>query len=314
MNNIKKYISELDFLKGIFIMLMVLFHLVPFIQKYPELTKWVYCFHMSGFLIISGYLQDSSSKDKLIKSAKKILIPYVVFEVVYIIALGLLQDIVGSANRIDFSFTNVIYYVFLQPSGTYWYLHTLFICLISSYMVERFKINPYNKLILNTCILFVLSLLINGLNFDNIIYFIIGKMIQKSNFCFIDFIRPSFFAIMPIILISIYSNELQRGSLSGIVLTLSIMSFLMFIYKYINYKVIRVVEYLGRNTLSIVLFSPIYTVMTKFYLKLFGFDDTLILWALCSMLFVLIMCLISAWISDRILLSKYFFKGNLYHT
>ena len=51
-----KRIEELDFLKSIFILLMVAFHLLYFADHYPLLKQWVYTFHMPGFLLISGYL------------------------------------------------------------------------------------------------------------------------------------------------------------------------------------------------------------------------------------------------------------------
>lgn len=48
--------GELDFVKEILIILMVLFHLSYFVEHHVALTEWVYTFHMSGFLVISGFL------------------------------------------------------------------------------------------------------------------------------------------------------------------------------------------------------------------------------------------------------------------
>lgn len=50
-------IVELDFVKGVLITLMVLCHLSLFVMTYKDIVSWVYCFHMSGFLLVSGYLQ-----------------------------------------------------------------------------------------------------------------------------------------------------------------------------------------------------------------------------------------------------------------
>lgn len=52
----KKRIEELDFLKALFILLMITFHLAYIGDGYPYLKSFVYTFHMPGFLIISGYL------------------------------------------------------------------------------------------------------------------------------------------------------------------------------------------------------------------------------------------------------------------
>lgn len=49
-------VKEIDYLKCIFITLMIIFHLVYIGDKYPYAKQIVYTFHMSAFLIISGYL------------------------------------------------------------------------------------------------------------------------------------------------------------------------------------------------------------------------------------------------------------------
>ena len=54
-----KRMDELDFLKAVFILLMVAFHLVYIGNKYPYAKAVVYTFHMPGFLLISGYLANT---------------------------------------------------------------------------------------------------------------------------------------------------------------------------------------------------------------------------------------------------------------
>lgn len=58
---------ELDFLKGVFIVLMVAFHLFYFAVHYPLLCSWVYTFHMPGFLLISGYLMRVNKELKIVE-------------------------------------------------------------------------------------------------------------------------------------------------------------------------------------------------------------------------------------------------------
>ena len=53
-------VKEIDYLKCIFITLMIIFHLVYIGDKYPYAKQIVYTFHMSAFLIISGYLALST--------------------------------------------------------------------------------------------------------------------------------------------------------------------------------------------------------------------------------------------------------------
>lgn len=64
----EKRIEELDYLKCVFIILMIIFHLVYIGDKYPYVKSVVYTFHMPGFLIISGYLLNT--KKRLLHSCK----------------------------------------------------------------------------------------------------------------------------------------------------------------------------------------------------------------------------------------------------
>lgn len=117
MENIKR-IDEIDFIKGVLILLMVLFHLTYFTYKHENLTTWIYCFHMSGFLFLSGYLQR---KNNIVKAIKKILIPYIIVESVYLIGLNTLGSILGSNNKVSltiFSFWNYLL-LLLEHIGIY---------------------------------------------------------------------------------------------------------------------------------------------------------------------------------------------------
>lgn len=55
-------VKEIDYLKCIFITLMIIFHLVYIGDKYPYAKQIVYTFHMSAFLIISGYLANNRGR------------------------------------------------------------------------------------------------------------------------------------------------------------------------------------------------------------------------------------------------------------
>ena len=79
-------IKELDYLKSIFILLMIVFHLVYIGDKYPYIKQIVYTFHMSAFLIISGYL-DNVQKDirSFVRKLFWIFVPYMCMEAGYVI-------------------------------------------------------------------------------------------------------------------------------------------------------------------------------------------------------------------------------------
>ena len=77
-------IKEIDYLKCIFIVLMIIFHLVYIADKYPYAKNVVYTFHMSAFLILSGYLANTDKPVKpFLKGMLWIFIPYAIMETGY---------------------------------------------------------------------------------------------------------------------------------------------------------------------------------------------------------------------------------------
>ena len=75
----RERIHQLDYLKGIFILLMVTFHLAPIYENYPVLLAAVYTFHMAGFLIISGSLANiEKDVPHFYQGIMRFVIPYAV--------------------------------------------------------------------------------------------------------------------------------------------------------------------------------------------------------------------------------------------
>ena len=127
--------EELDFLKFVFITLMIAFHLTYIGDTYPVAKKLVYTFHMPGFLLVSGYLFNvNKSWAALGKTMLWIFIPYAVMESGYTVMASLLPI----REHIDHLTAGVLIdHIFLHPMGPYWYLHTLMICGIFYYIAFR---------------------------------------------------------------------------------------------------------------------------------------------------------------------------------
>ena len=122
-------VKEIDYLKCIFITLMIIFHLVYIGDKYPYAKQIVYTFHMSAFLIISGYLANNRKDARsFLRKFLWIFIPYACMEAAYTVMSHFLPvresvDAITPAILLD--------KIFLHPMGPYWYLHTRF-CAASS--------------------------------------------------------------------------------------------------------------------------------------------------------------------------------------
>lgn len=219
--------SELDFVKGILITLMVLFHLSFFVERHVALTEWVYTFHMSGFLVISGFLFNTE-KDwhGFGKALRSITVPYVVFEVVYLVALGVLGSYMGTNNHIELSPSTVVKGIAVTPVGTYWYLHTLLICMAVCYGVNRLRLNAWNTVMLGGSALCALSLMVSGLKAYNVAYFLIGWALRRYGAHLLQVVKPSLVAAVPVALVTLTCENLHRATLPGVALTLSMMSLL----------------------------------------------------------------------------------------
>ena len=87
----KSRVAELDFLKCVFILLMIAFHLVYIGDKYPYAKTLVYTFHMPAFLIISGYLMNVEKKARsFLRMIFWIFVPYAVMESGYVVMSSVL--------------------------------------------------------------------------------------------------------------------------------------------------------------------------------------------------------------------------------
>lgn len=81
-----KRIDELDFMKFVFIVLMIAFHLTYISSLYPELKRFVYTFHMPAFLVISGFVMNiQKTPRKFARTMWWLFVPYVVMESGYIL-------------------------------------------------------------------------------------------------------------------------------------------------------------------------------------------------------------------------------------
>ena len=307
-----KRIQEIDMAKGILILLMVAFHLGLFNTKYPHACQIVYTFHMSGFLLISGYLFSVNKEpQKFLKSIYGIVVPYIVFEIIYLLGIGMLGKFMGASNTFDCGVLTLLNKIAFSPIGTYWYLHTMAICLTVYYLVNRYVIKGLSSILISSAILYALSVGIEGLKWEDIIYFIIGALFRNANFVINEKLKSPI-SILCFVLIIIFANEFLRDSIVGIGLTLTFLGFIFDLKDRIPKRISNYISYIGRNSLAIVLFSPLFTVVTKFYAPFFAFDDSTILWTLFSLLLIVSLCLLCAILFDRLSVSRVIAGKNIY--
>lgn len=274
-------IEELDYLKCLFVLLMVAFHLAYFADGYPLLKQWVYTFHMPGFLLISGYLMRVDRP--LRKFARTLLwlaVPYLVLESSYIVLSSFLPVRDGIDHLTVSTFADKF---FVHPLGPYWYLHTLILCGIGYFIIWQQKgCNTISRLIL-------LGFYLAGLSFvqlvawDVSLYFLLGVIIRQSKLTFLQVFRPSWLAFIALLWLSCYPETFHKGSLGGVATIYLVISAALAVFPHLLQSIKKAALFLGRNSLALFLFSPIFTMACKIFIPYLTFDSSRVLFLTLSL-------------------------------
>jgi len=312
-------LTDIDFIKGVMIFLMVCFHITYVGSLKPEMnciTTFVYSFHMPVFLFYSGFFISTSNllKVRLKKLVRNILIPYLLFELIYIVSLYL-------ASKFGFTFNNkisvfdynfVLNKLFIDPIGAYWYLHTLLISIIVLNLVDYFYKGEqiYLIIIIGICY-FLLSFIIDGFKFQNSIFIIFGYTFKKYS----QKIPLSWLSILPIILIAYFSlPNLERASIYSFGITIFTISFLKYLYlMFSKSQIIKWFTWVGRNTLIIVLIHPIFINIFRLFNKWsLVIDPTAISYLLLTTVATILFSLICSKLFDKLNISRILFGKKIY--
>ncbi|MBQ9121861.1 MAG: acyltransferase [Lachnospiraceae bacterium] len=156
----KKYYAQIDALKGIAIFFVVLAHsIILYPVNLMENEKCYFLFqlvssvHMTLFFTVSGYCfsYDGSYKDYIFKKTKRILVPYVVFNLMDMVPRCLFPGFVNRSKSIEESLLDM-----LLCGGEYWFLYTLFfIFLLYPILYKIQKRSTLAKIIVEVCLLII---------------------------------------------------------------------------------------------------------------------------------------------------------------
>ena len=306
-------IQVIDFIKGIMIVLMIQFHISAFSSSYPLLTQIVYSFHMPVFLLLSGMLFNVEKNIRLFYiKVKQLCIIYLVFETLYLIGIAILGKFINSSNLYELSLLNIINSILRNPIGTYWYLYTIIICYIVSYSANYIFRNKFITIIISISIIYYLTYVTN-LKIENVFYFIIGYIFKDYNIFSIANKKNSIIFILIFIITCLAGITPQRNNCGGFILTMSSLAIIISFHKQIHHRISFLISYLGVNSLSLVLLSPFFTILTKQLLFLFSFDKSNILFGLISTFFVIVLSLFSAKLIDKSKIIIKLANKSLYH-
>ena len=299
-------IKELDFLKGVLILLVISFHLVWFEQLHPEIKQVVYTFHMPGFLLISGYLMNISKPSKdFLRTLLWLAVPYLVMESGYIYMASLLPinehiPILTPAVFLD--------KLFLHPLGPYWYLHALILCGgLYYYIYNNVEQGLMTRFLLIGIAYYVCAHLLGILSFSSSLYFLAGAVLRQSGKDFLLFFLPTRLSVVAFALLACFTKFPTQASLNGALIVYFAISTLLSLYEHLPERVQKGFVFFGRNSLMLYVFSPIFTVLCKQLVPYLKFDPTGLLFLIVSLAFCVGGSLLIAWLMDLVGISKYFF-------
>ncbi|WP_040208714.1 acyltransferase family protein [Neobacillus jeddahensis] len=130
MNTTSKRSKFFDNAKFILIFLVVFGHMISPLKEDNgilfTLYTVIFLFHMPAFILISGYFAKGyKKKGYFLKSTKKILIPYFIFQIIY----SIYYYLIGQEERLAFDF--------LHPHWSLWFLLSLFFWNLLLYVFAR---------------------------------------------------------------------------------------------------------------------------------------------------------------------------------
>lgn len=309
-------LSEIDFTKGILICLMVMFHLHYYGTFMPQVVDpFIYSFHVSSFMLISGFLfKPEKAWGGFWSSYKYLLLLYLLFNVVDYVLVATVGKTLGSSSQLELGWYDLLHVIFVSPAGAYWYIHSLLWMYMVYWLIDKL---PIEKAIGGGKII-LLFIAIWAININNKlpwnIYFAVGALMRVLSTKYenkSEVFLPTWIAIIPLVLIAFFATGFPSMSPTGFATVLCFISLMLWIAKRFENRFIKFFTYIGRNTLPILLFSPFLTILSTRWHRFFVFDKSEVVYGLFSTALVVSLCLMAASVWDKLKLNRLFGR-NLY--
>lgn len=303
--------NHIDLIKCVMIVLMVAFHLQYIEHLYPTAKQVVFTFHMPVFLLISGFFTSvHKSGSDFLHRLGRIALPYVLAEAAYAVASAYMP-VAGGVERLSVGV--VLDKVFLHPLGPYWYLHTLAVATTVSWLVARLRrLTEGAQVVLTAGLLLALSAWGGWLSLTGAVYFSIGLALRQWGLGLFAVSRATLWSLLPVVGLCLFPENRNALTLGGLGVSLLVGNFLTALCQRLPQRALRGPLWLGRNTLPILLFSPVFTMAVKPLARwLEPIDATGLLFLLLALVIAVGGSVIMAWMADRLGLSRRLFLGNL---
>ena len=319
--------TDIDWIRAILIILMILIHIVSFGNTYPQLKAGILSFMMPTFLIITGYLVNiEKSPKEMGRYLMCLALPYVIM----VTGFSVLSYFMPVRDGItELSLSQICEKIFVTSIGPYWFIQTMIICGILYYVSFKGAIwgtlRQGKTTMSTTTNLFIFATLLlllsktPALSPSAATYYFIGAVLRQCHIGFDRIFRPSPVALLLWINLLGLEEWYDWGTLAIVFSCWCCISSLMWIHSLIkrlqDNASVRQTEdtllYIGRNTLPIYLFHPIFTMAAKFYHPLFSWDRSEICFALVTIFIAIAGSIGIAKIMEKTHLAYLFGKGKM---
>lgn len=319
--------TDIDWIRVILIILMILIHIVSFGNAYPQLKAGILSFMMPTFLIITGYLVNiEKSPKEMGRYLMCLALPYVIM----VTGFSVLSYFMPVRDGItELSLSQICEKIFVTSIGPYWFIQTMIICGILYYVSFKGAIwgtlRQGKTTMSTTTSLFIFATLLlllsktPALSPSAATYYFIGAVLRQCHIGFDRIFRPSPVALLLWINLLGLEEWYDWGTLAIVFSCWCCISSLMWIHSLINHlqdnacvrKTEATLLYMGRNTLPIYLFHPIFTMAAKFYHPLFNWDRSEICFALVTIFIAIAGSIGIAKMMEKTRLAYLFGKGKI---
>lgn len=304
MEHIRSRDGSIDFVKSVMIVLMVLFHVAYFADKHLFVKQVVYTFHMPVFLILSGYLLPiERAAGRFFRNQAFIFLPYALLESAY----TCLSAILPVRERVEhLTFAVVMDRVWLHPLGPYWYLHTLMLCAATAWCAYHGLRG--RRLLWLPVLVGAYLLLSEGLglvSLANAFYFLAGLAIRAFGLPLQRVFVPQPWSIILFAALLFFFPHANRSTPAGVGMVFCMTAFCFWLSQHIPFQ--RYWQFLGMNTLPVLLFSPIFTMTAKPLISLFSADPSGLAFGLFTTALALVGSMALGLLADKLRLSPLIF-------
>lgn len=319
--------TDIDWIRAILIILMILIHIVSFGNACPHLKAGILSFMMPTFLIITGYLVNiEKSPKEMGRYLMCLALPYVIM----VTGFSVLSYFMPVRDGItELSLSQICEKIFVTSIGPYWFIQTMIICGILYYVSFKGAIwgtlRQGKTTMSTTTSLFIFATLLlllsktPALSPSAATYYFIGAVLRQCHIGFDRIFRPSPVALLLWINLLGLEEWYDWGTLAIVFSCWCCISSLMWIHSLIkrlqdNVSVRKTEDtllYMGRNTLPIYLFHPIFTMAAKFYHPLFSWDRSEIIFALVTIFIAIAGSIGIAKMMEKTRLAYLFGKGKM---